>query len=241
MTIWQDVRLAVRLLLKDRALSLAALAALALGIAATTTVFTIVNAVILRDMPFDAPDRIVELGTRVPQGNRGLSYLDFQDWRQRARTFDGIGLFAQSSMNVSDDELAPERFTGAYISTDAFTLVGHQPILGRNFLPGDQQPGAPAVVMLGYSAWQTRYHADRSVVGRTIRVNGIPSVVVGVMGEGFKFPFNADVWQPLTLLPADDLQRRDARGMGAFGRMKPGVTHRTGPGRSGDRDSGPRT
>lgn len=224
MTIWHDVRIAARLLLKDRGLTLAAVTALALGIAATTTVFTIVNAVVLRDMPFDEPDRIVEIGTRVPQGNRGVSYLDLQDWRARTRTFEGIAGFAQTSMNVSDDNPAPERFQGAYLSADAFRLVGHQPIIGRNFLPEDERPGAPSVVMLGYSAWQGRYKSDRSVVGRTIRVNGAPSTVIGVMDEGFRFPMVADVWQPITLLPPDQLQRRDARGIGALGRMHAGVT-----------------
>ena len=224
MTIWQDVRLAARLLIRDRSLTFAAVAALALGIAATTTVFTIVNAVVLRDMPFDEPDRIVELGTRVPRGNRGVSYPDLLDWRERTRSFDGIAAFAQTTMNVSEETIAPERFQGTYISANAFGLIGHQPILGRRFSPDDERSGAQAVVILGHDAWKNRYRSDPAVVGRTIRVNGVPSVVIGVMAERFKFPFSADMWQPITLLPVERLQGRETRTMGAVGRLKTGVT-----------------
>jgi putative ABC transport system permease protein len=223
MTMGNDLRVAVRMLVRDRALTFAAVAVLALGIAANNTVFTIVNAAVLRDLPFDQPERIVEIGTIVPRGNRGVSYLDLLDWRERTRTFEGLAGFGQQTMNVSDDEHAPERFDGAYISANAFALIGHQPVLGRNFTADDERPGAPPVVVLGDSVWKTRYQSDRAVVGRTIRVNGVPSAVIGVMAEGFKFPMLAEVWQPLPLLPAEAL-KRDVRFLGAVGRLRADAT-----------------
>ncbi|MBI4263064.1 MAG: ABC transporter permease [Acidobacteria bacterium] len=221
---WHEILVAVRMLLRDRGLTLAAVAALALGIGANTTVFTIANAVVLRDLPFDEPDRIVEVGTRVQQGNRGVSYFDLLDWRERSRTLDGIAAFTQQTMNLSDDEHAPERVDGAYMSADAFGLIGHQPMLGRALTADDEWPGAPSVIVLGYAVWRDRYGSDVDVVGRTIRVNGVPSVVVGVMAEGFRFPFSADAWQPITRFSPAVLQRRDARTLGAVGRLEADAT-----------------
>jgi putative ABC transport system permease protein len=219
-----DLQIAARSLLKDRGLTCAAIVVLALGIAANTTVFTIVSAMVFRDLPFDNPDRIVEIGTRTPQRNRAASYLDLLDWRERTRTFDGIAGFNQTSMNVSDDEYAAEQFTGAYISANGFALIGERPVLGRGFSASDEQPGAQPVVVLGHRVWQTRYHGDPAVIGRPIRINGAPAVIVGVMAEGFKFPLIAEVWQPLTQLPSGVLQRRDVRTINAAGRLKAGIT-----------------
>ncbi len=217
---WAEIRVAARMLVRDRGLTFAAVAVLALGIAANNTVFTIVNAAVLRDLPFDQPERIVEIGTIVPRGNRGVSYLDLQDWRERTRTFDGIAGFGQQRMNVSDDDRAPEQFNGAYISANAFALIGHQPVLGRGFTADDERPGAQPVVVLGHSVWKTRYESNRAVLGRTIRVNGLPSIVIGVMADGFKFPMLAEVWQPLPLLPPEVLQQRDVRFLAAVGRLR---------------------
>ena len=228
MNIWQDLRLGARMLLKDRVLTFAAISTLALGIAATTTMFTIVNGAMLRDLPFDQPDRIVALSTQSGRDNRGVSYLDLQDWRTRASAFEDVAGFAQVTMNISDDQHSPERFIGAYLSVNAFSLIGHQPALGRPFVPDDERPGAPPVVMLGDGVWQNRYQSDRAVLGRTIRVNGIPSTVIGVMGEGFKFPLRADVWQPLTLLAPETLRRRDARALSAVARLRGGATMEQG-------------
>src|SRR5262249_54584960 len=119
---------------------------------------------------------------------------------------------------------APERFQGPYISANAFRLIGQRPLLGRDFLPEDDKPGAPAVVILGNGIWKNRYGSDASVIGRVIRVNDIPSTVIGVMPEGFKFPVNADLWQPLSLVPGLESEKRNERGLDAFGRLAPGVS-----------------
>jgi hypothetical protein len=152
------------------------------------TVFTFVNAVLIRGLPFDDPDRIMSLGTRDARNrDRGLSYLEFQDWRDNTKAFTGMAAFSGQTMNVSDEGRAPERFAGPYISGNAFKLIGERPILGRDFLPEDDRPGAAPVVILGNGIWKNRYGSDRNVIGRTVKINELPMTVIGVMPEGFKF------------------------------------------------------
>lgn len=231
MNLWQDVRFAARLLVKDRSFTVTAVIALALGISATNTVFTVVNAALLRDLPFDAPDKIVSLGTRDtrtrpvpgPQGYRGISYLEFQDWRDATRTFSGLAAYNDATMNVSDEGRTPERFRGTYISANGFRLTGQKPLLGRDFLPEDDRPGAPPVVILGDGIWRNRYGGDPTVIGRVVRVNGVPSTVIGIMPAGFQFPITSELWQPLALLSGVVTQPRDARTLSMFGRLADGV------------------
>ena len=225
MNILQDLRFAIRLLVKDRWFTAVAVIALALGIGVNATVFTFVNAVLIRGLPFDDPDRIMSVGTRDARDrDRGLSYLDFQDWRAAARSFSALSVFNGTTMNVSDEGRAPEQFGGPYISANAFKLIGQKPLLGRDFLPEDDRPGATAVVILGNGIWKNRYGSDPSVIGRSIKINGVPSIVIGVMPEGLKFPLNADLWQPLALMPNLTDQKRDVRSLQAFGRLAPGAT-----------------
>jgi predicted permease len=128
-------------------------------------------------------------------------------------------------MNISDEGRAPERFQGPYISANAFTLIGQQPLIGRGFLSEDDRPGAAAVVILGNGVWKNRYGSDPSVLGRNIKVNEIPATVIGVMPEGFKFPTGADLWMPLVQMPQLTEQKRDARNnLDVFGRLGAGVT-----------------
>ncbi len=221
MGLWQDLQFAVRLLIKDKWFTLVAAAALALGIGVNATVFTFVNAVLIRGLPFDDPDRILALNSHDPvrDRNMGVSYLDFKDWRGATRTFTALAAYTGSTMNVSDEGRVPERFSGALVSSNAFTLIGQKPIIGRDFLSDDDQPGAPAVVLLGSGMWKNRYGSDPGLVGRTIRINDTPSVVIGVMPEGFKFPQNADLWQPLATIRDLEKQQRNARGFEVFGRL----------------------
>lgn len=225
MALWQDIRFAVRLLAKDRGFTLAALLALALGIGVNTTVFTFVNAVLIRGLPFDQPDRIVALGTRDARDrDGGVSFKDFQDWRRSARSFTGLAAFGNTVMDIAEAGRAPERYSGPYISANAFRLIGVRPLLGRDFTEADDRPGAASVVILGNGVWKTRYGSDPSIIGRTIKVDEVPSTVVGVMPEGFKFPFNADLWVPLIQSPKVVETTRDTRYFQAFGRLAPGVT-----------------
>jgi putative ABC transport system permease protein len=225
MGLWADIRFALRLLVKDKWFSLVASIALSLGIGVNATVFTFVNAVLIRGLPFDDPDRILAIGSYDPIRKRdlGSSYLDFKDWAGATRSFTGLTAFTGATMNVSDEGRPPERFSGTFISANGFSLLGQKPVLGRDFLPDDDRPGAAAVVLLGSSIFKNRYGSDQSVLGRTIRVNDIPSVVIGVMPEDFKFPQNADLWQPLALLPGLEQQKRNARGLEVYGRLAAGV------------------
>jgi putative ABC transport system permease protein len=217
----QDLRFAARLLLKDRRFTLPAVLALALGIGMNGTMFTIVNAMI-RGLPIDSPERIVSVHARDGAGRWrgfGVSYLDFRDFQTATKTFAGLAAFSQSSATLGDEGRAVERVSAAYVSANAFQLLGERPILGRDFVPQDDQPGASAVVILGSRIWTTRYNADPTVVGRRVRVNGIPSTVVGVMPDGFRFPIVSDMWQPHGRLPGLTDEPRDKRQLQVFGRL----------------------
>jgi putative ABC transport system permease protein len=225
MTLWQDIRFAVRLLAKDRWFSLVATIALALGIGVNNTVFTVVNAVLIRGLPFDEPDRIVSLGTRDARDrDGGVSFKDYEDWRRSLRSFTGVAAFANTVMNLSDSGRTPEQYSGPYISANAFHLIGQHPLLGRDFTADDDRPGAEPVVILGNGVWKTRYGSDPSIVGRTIKVSEVPATVIGVMPEGFRFPVNADLWVPLAMLPNLADVKRDVRYIQVFGRLAPDVT-----------------
>ncbi len=222
----QDLRFAARRLIRDRRFTLAAVAALALGIGATSAVFTLVNAVLLRALPFDQPDRIMFINTRDAQGRTfGVSEPDFEDWRRASRTFSGIALIQTYPVNFSADERAPDQYNGAYISWNGFSLIGTQTAIGRGFSEEDDRPGAPAVVLLSHRVWQSRYVGDWAIVGRTIRVNSEPAMIFGVMPPGFEFPFNSEVWLPTSQRPtAQTRAGRSGRLLMAYGRLDAGMT-----------------
>src|SRR5437773_5881308 len=167
MGLWQDVRFAARLLIKDKWFTLVAAVALALGIGVNNTVFTFVNAVLIRGLPFNESEKIMAVSTRdrVRKDDRGMSYLDFKDWSAASRSFVGLAAYTGNAVNVSDEGRPPERFSGAFISANFFKLIGLQPILGRDFLPEDDRPGAVPVVILGHGVWKNRYATDRSILG----------------------------------------------------------------------------
>ncbi len=226
MGLWEDVRFAGRLLLKDKWFTLVAAIALALGIGVNATVFTFVNAVLIRGLPVPHPDRTMAIDStdRVRNRNMPVSYLDFRDWRDASRSFEQLGAFNGVIANVSDEGQPPERFNGSYVSAISFAIMGQRPVVGRDFAPDEDRPGGAAVVILGHGVWTNRYGSNPSVIGRTVRINDVPTTVIGVMPEGFKFPFNTDLWMPLGMLPRLEEQRRNARQLQVFGLLAPGVT-----------------
>jgi len=227
MSLFQDLKFAVRLMVKERWFTAVAVGALALGIGVNATVFTFVNAVLIRGLPFDDPDRIMSIAERDMARGRdlGVSWLNFQDWRDAQRSFVAVAAWNGTTMNVSDEGRAPERYAGPYISANAFKLIGQRPSLGRDFLPEDDKPGAAAVAILGNGIWKSRYGSDPAILGRTIRINDVPTTVVGVMPEGMKFPVNADLWMPLSAMPSlPTLKREQHFAVQVFGRLAPGVT-----------------
>jgi putative ABC transport system permease protein len=221
----QDLRYAARRLVRDRRFTLAAVAALALGIGATSAVFTLVNAVLLRALPFNEPDRIMMISTRDAQGRSfGVSEPDFEDWRRATRTFSGISLVQMGPVNFSADDRVPDRYEGVYISWNGFSLIGARPAIGRDFSAEDDRPGAPAVILLSNKVWQSRYAGDQSIVGHIIRVNSEPATIVGVMAPGVQFPFNTEVWLPLAQRPtAQTRAGRAGRLLMAYGRLADGM------------------
>ncbi len=226
MGLWEDVRFAGRLLLKDKWFTLVAAVALALGIGVNATVFTFVNAVLIRGLPIPESDRVMAVGgfDRVRNRPMGVSYLDFRDYRDSTRTFEMLGAFNGLIANVSDEGQPPERFRGSYMSAINFHIMGQQPALGRSFTPEDDRVGAPPVVVLGHGMWMNRYGSNPSVIGRTVRINDVPTTVIGVMPDSFKFPFNTDLWLPLGTIQGLEQQRRNARNLQVFGRLAPGVS-----------------
>jgi putative ABC transport system permease protein len=231
MSVWNDVRLAVRMLLRDRSFTFTAASALALGIAANSLVFTLVNGVLLRELPFHEPNRLMAIESRKT-GNSNVSYLDLRDLQGSVRTFSGVAGVDQASMQLADEAGAAERLTGAYVSANMFGLLGRQPVLGRDFRDEDDRPGAEPVALLGYQLWQRRYGGDPGIFGRSIRVNGVPSTVIGVMPEQFGFPEVAELWQPLATLSASVRERRNIRSLGAIGRLAPERKLAAGGGRA---------
>jgi putative ABC transport system permease protein len=222
---WQDVRLAARLLLKDKWYTAVAVIALGLGIGANSTIFTFVNAVLIRGLPYEDSHRLMYINMTSPGEGRqliGVSYADFEEWREQSRTFEDLGANRGGTMNVSDSERPAERVAGVWLSANAFGLIGQQPLIGRNFLPGEDAPGAQPVTIVGYGLWQNRYGGDPAILGRTIRVNELPARIVGVMPQGMKFPNTAEMWMPL--VPDAEARRRTTRMLGVFGRLRPGVT-----------------
>ena len=220
----QDLRYAFRLLLKDKWFTLVAVLALALGIGVNTTVFTFVNAVLIRGLPFEDAKEIMYVGTRntVTGDDDSASYPEFDDWRRQTRAFAGLAAYRGGTMNLSDPERPPERVAGAYVSANAFGLLRQRTLLGRDFAPGEDGKGAAPVVILGYRVWKNRFDANPAIVGRTIKVNEVACTVVGVMPDGMRFAFNHDVWRPL--VPDAELEQRDDRAIGVFGRLAPGVS-----------------
>ncbi len=221
--LWQDIRHAIRRLAKDRSLTFMAVAALSLGIGANNTIFTFVNAVLIRGLPFDEPDEIMHLATRLTSEgqNRGVSYPDFVDWRDQTTSFTDLGAFTGGTANLSDNDHPPERVNGTLVSANTFRLLRQPVLLGRDFLPEESERGADRVVILGYDVWQNRYGGDPNVIGQMLRVNEEPSTIIGVMPEGVKFPQGSDTWRPLQ--PTETLDVRDTRGLGVFGRLAVGA------------------
>ena len=224
-TLLHDLRFALRLLIRDRWFTAAVVVALALGVGVNTTVFTVINGWNLRDLPVDEPGRLMHLGTRDAQGRtRGVSYLDFLDWRDGSRAFTGLAAYADTSMNLGVEGHPADHLAGCFISANAFSALRERPIVGRDFRPEDDRLGAAPVIIIGHGVWTERFGADPSAIGRTIRVNGAPATIIGVMPPGFRFPYLAEVWQPLAQMPDLAAQPRDARAIGVFGRLADGVT-----------------
>ena len=216
---WQDIRYALRALVKNPAVTLVAVAALALGMGANTAVFTIISKALSFDLGVDQVERLV-LVSLTSEARRDLSfqsYLNFRELRSQIRSLQSLAAYGFASVNVSDRNALPERLACVRMSASGFTVMGRRPVLGRGFGPADERADAAPVLMLSYHVWQDRYGKDPSILGKTVRVDAVPRTVVGVMPAGMRFPEDTDLWIPLTLT---SLQSRDLL---IFGRLGDGV------------------
>jgi putative ABC transport system permease protein len=196
----QDIRFGVRMLRKNPDFTLAASLTLALGIGAATAVFSVVDAVLLRPLPYQEPERLVWIWEKPPKGLRGnVSTANFVDWRDRSEVFESMCAMAYTRFTHTGME-QPEQFSGSRVSVDFFDLLGTRPLLGRTFVPEEGEPGRDKVVVLSYGLWQSRFGSDRSLAGNSITLNGDSYKVVGILPPEFRFR-NSDyqIWAPLAL------------------------------------------
>jgi len=225
MSFFQDLRFGIRMLIKDPGFTAVVIVTLALGIGVNTTVFTLVNAVLFKGLPFEEPDRIMFVASNNPSKGRdrmGVSYPDYVYFRDHTRKFQSLTAFTGSAATVSDFSGLPDRHNGARVSANCFSLIGQKPLLGRDFMAAEDRPGAPPVALLGYSVWKNRFGGDPTILGKALRINEVSTVIVGVMPQGMQFPFNTDVWLPL--IPDANLEKRDNRGLQVCGRLVPHAT-----------------
>lgn len=219
----QDLRAALRSLTRSPLVSILAIACLGVGIGTNATMFSTVDASLIRPLPFAEPERLVTLQSSQPAAGIDetlVSYPDFIDWAEQSRTFERFAALSQRSLAFMDTE-EPERVSGAVVSWALFSMLGIRPALGRDFIAADDRPGAAGVVLLSDELWRRRYNADPAAVGRTVTLNGQPHTIIGVLPERVKFPFNQVAWVPLA--PVAYESPRSDRIFIVFGRMRPGI------------------
>lgn len=199
----QDVRFTLRMMLRRPAFTLAAVLTLALGIGATTAIFSVVDAALLRPLPFEDPGRLsVIWGVAEPDRDiRFGSYPEIRDWERLTRSFTDISIYNETSLNLSGEGEA-ERLEAEIVSPGYFALLGVSPRIGRGFTEDDDQPGVAPSVVISHSLWQRRFGAAPDVLGRRVTLDDRPAVIIGVLPEGFRgFSFDTEIWA--TLLPLD--------------------------------------
>ena len=221
----KDLRYAIRMLIRKPGFTAVAVITLALGIGANTAIFSFVNTFLLRPLPFRQPDQLVHLwGTdrRQDEDTLRVSLANYQDWKRLNNSFSDLAAFNYTGEDLTGGQ-EPERISAGRVSANAFDLLGVQPLLGRGFLPGEDQPGSAQVVVLGHKFWQNRFASDSNIPGRTININDSVYTIVGVMPPDFVFPLPVtEIWIPHVLDPAKS--GREVQYLQVMGRLKRGVT-----------------
>ncbi len=220
----QDVRYTLRQLSKNHGFALVAVLTLAIGIGANTAIYSVIEAVLLRQLPFGTPDRLVWLNGKFPQSDEaGVSPPDFRDYRASNRAFDRLAAmgYAPGPANLSGDK--PEQVLTTIASASFFDCLGVRPLLGRDFLPSDEQVNLPQVAILGYGLWKRNFGGDRNVVGRTIRMDGASLTVVGVLPSDLPLLTEAQLWLPTPMLNPG-MNFRLGHSLKAIGRLRLGVS-----------------
>jgi putative ABC transport system permease protein len=206
-TFGQDIRYSLKTFARNPAFTLIAILTLGLGIGANTAIFSVVDSVLLKHLPFREADRLVMIWLqRADGGTEVTSYPEYQDWK-RAGSVSGLAAFTPLGVNVNGDGADPERVPAAVVSADLFPVLGVKAELGRVFTAREEAPGEDGVVILSQGLWRRRFGADPNAVGRTLRVRGQTMSVIGVMPAGFDFPAGAQLWLPLVPTPAQRQER----------------------------------
>ena len=229
-TLWQDLRFGLRMLVKNPIFTLVAVVTLALGIGANTAIFSVVDAVLLRPLPYPEANRLVFLwSTMNSQGVpiSGSAVPDYHAWRDQTTAFEGLAGFYNGNFNLSSTGNAPELVQGAYITPNLFQVLKVSPSLGRLFAGEEEQYGRHRVVLLSDGLWQRRFGANRDIVGQNIKLAGESYTVAGVMPPGLPFFDNlpeVELWAPISFAPNDNMATRNNHFVNLVGRLKPGVT-----------------
>ena len=228
-TFLQDLRYAIRMLLRNPGFTLVAVLTLALGIGANTAIFSVVNTVLLKPLPYPNPGSLVKIWTHftgigLPNDQNWFSAPEFRDVRQQNRSFSDLSVISQGtySLGVSRN---PQSLNGATVSPSFFTILGVNPLLGRTFSPDEAQQGRDRVIVLGYGLWQRVFGADPQIVGKDVAIDGRSCKVIGVMPKGFDYPAPSDLWTPQVFAPTDFApNNRGNHGYEVLGRIKPGFS-----------------
>src|SRR5471032_10927 len=202
-TITQDLRIGLRVLVKERSFCALAVVVLALGICGVTTMFSVVNGVMLRGFSFPTAERLVSVNFIDPSSatffgvNGQISSMDYDELLPEQQSFEMMAAYLNgSTVNVTDNG-KPQRYTGAYVTDRFLSILGTTPMLGRDFTAADNAPGAEKAAIIGYGIWQRDFGGSPAIVGKGVRINGKPATIVGVMPKGFAFPQNEELWLPL--------------------------------------------
>src|ERR1700688_1781398 len=229
-TFLQDLRYALRVLLKNPGFTLVAVLTLALGIGANTAIFSVVNTVLLRPLPYPNPDSLVKVWTHftgigLPNDQNWFSAPELRDVREQNRSFSDVSVISTGIYNLGVSG-HPQSLNGATVSPSFFTILGVNPNLGRTFSPDEAEQGHDRVVVLGYGLWQRVFGSDPQIVGKDVAIDGRSCKVIGVMPKGFDYPSPSDFWTPQVFLPTDfGPNNRGSHGYEVLARIKPGLSH----------------
>ena len=219
----KDFRFAIRMIAAHRWFSAAIVATLALGIGINTTVFTLVNAVLFAPVPIPGGDRVLTIDeNHLSKPNdifRVLSWQEYLEFKTANKDFEGIEALTRAQRVISEAGNPPQRYDMANVSPGLFPLFKMSPVAGRTFVAADYVPGAEPVVLLGNSIWKNRYAGAPDVIGRTVRIDGKPATIIGIMPPGLMFPRTEEFWMPL--IPDSGMLKRSNRTLELFGLLRP--------------------
>ncbi len=226
----QDLKFALRQLLKNPGFTAVAVLTLALGIGANTAIFSVVNTVLLRPLPYPEPGQLVQVrieaqaqGAPVLGGGNYVSGLEFVAWREQSQSLSRIAAYGGSDSNLTGVDQAARVLSGQ-VTSDFFAMLGVQPLLGRVFLPEEERPNAPRVAVLSYGIWQRRFAGDPGIVGKSITLDNRPTTVVGILPAPFQFAEPYEIWEPMTLNSIAEGSGVQINLFRAIARLKPAVT-----------------